>query len=77
MESIDKMFAVMEAIAKSDDDPGFCERLPTTSDMKMIRVAIRQLGAVKDTGRVWEGESYPTINLVVSQVFNLFRIKIN
>ena len=80
MESIDKMFPVMESIAKSDDDPGFADRLPSTSDMKMIRGAVRQLGAVKETGKVWEGESYPTVNLVVSQVLNTFFefcIKIN
>ena len=62
---------VLESIAKTDEDPGFCGRLPTTSEMKLIRGAIKQLGAVMETGRVWEGEKFPTINLVVSQVIDL------
>ena len=71
MESIEKMYEIMDKVAKSEDDPGFAERLPSTSELKLIRGAIRQLGHVKDCGRAWEGEKYPTINLVVSQVQKL------
>ena len=62
------MYEIMDNVAKTDDDPGFAERLPSTSEMKLIRGAIKQLGHVKVFGRAWEGEKYPTINLVISHV---------
>ena len=39
MESVERMMDVLEDIAKSDEDPGFAERLPSTSEIKLIRGA--------------------------------------
>ena len=73
MESVLKMHEVMASIAKEDSDvgAGFDDRLPTNQEMRMVRGAVKMLTPVKEMGRAWEAEKCPTINLVVSELFNL------
>ena len=43
-------------------------------ERKLKKRSFSESFAVKVTGKVWEGEKYPTINLVVSQVCYFFLV---